>query len=333
MSAMPQQGAGQEAGNETGRPSGSRRPAHVPRLPGPRAHPLRWLWQQFVDSFAYWLFPCLCFLLPARAANTVARFLSGQAWLYRFHAENGRDNMAAVLKEGDPEQRLRTLRLVRFLDAVDAWHGHFSSDRRIARHLVSGPERWPEADSLVLLGTHLGPSTLFLRCLAAAGYTPRFVFRDIPRNWLFRSPVYYAHLRFRMAYLRRVCRGKEIRVPGGRDAVARSLGEPGVGLVLLLDAPAGHSRARALSLLGHRLPVDPRGLGMAVEKGATAALFAMTWDAASGKRVIEVSDAGSLSDRDATLARMGRFLDERLARDPAQWQLWTTAQAVLQQAD
>lgn len=294
---------------------------------------MRWFLRQFLDAFAYWLLPFLCFLLPVPVANGLARFVARRGWFFREPAANALANVSAVTPVSDPKAWKTTFRLVRFLDAVDTWHGRFSSDRRIARRLVTGPERWPEADSLVMLGTHLGPSTLFLRALAAAGYTPRFVFRDIPDDWRRRAPVYAAYLRFRVAYLEKVCRGREIRVPGGREAVAEALSEPGCALVLLLDAPAERPRGVALSVQGRALPIDPRGLGMAVEQGARAAFFAMHWDDATGRRVIEVTGAETLRDRDVTLARFQQLLDGWLERHPAQWQLWTTAQPVLGDAE
>jgi len=294
---------------------------------------VRWLQQQFLDLAAYWLLPFLCFLLPARTANALAGFVARRSWLFRIPTANALANASAVATVTDPTTWKATVRLVRFLDAVDTWHGMFSSDRRIARDLVTGPERWPETRPLVLLGTHLGPSTLFLRAVAAAGYTPRFVFRDIPGHWRSSAPVYHAYLRFRMAYLRKVCQGREIRVPGGREAVAEALNEPDCALVLLLDAPSERPGGASLSVLGGTLPVDSRGLGMAVACRATAAFFAMRWDEACGRRVIEVGDAAVLEDRDKTLVRMETFLGTWLDRHPAQWQLWATAQPVLGEAD
>jgi lauroyl/myristoyl acyltransferase len=294
---------------------------------------VRWLLQQLVDLAAYWLFPFLCFLLPARAANAMARFVTRQSWLFRTPTRNALANASMVMTVPDPSAWMTTTRLVRFLDAVDTWHGRFSSDRRIARSLITGPKHWPEATNLVFLGTHLGPGTLFLRAVAAAGYTPRFVFRDIPDIWRRSAPVYHAYLRFRIAYLRKVCRGQEIRVPGGAEAVAGALTEPGCALVLLSDAPAERPTGTVVSVFGRSLMIDPRGLGMAVERRATAVFFTVYWDAASSRRVIEVSEPKVLEDRDATLSQMEAHLGSLLERHPDQWQLWTTAQPVLAEAD
>ncbi len=294
---------------------------------------MRWLLRQGADLLAYWLLPLLCFVLPARAANAVARVMARRGWFFRAHAANALANVSRVAPVADPEAWKTTFRLVQFLDAVDTWHGHFSSDRRIARALVSGPEAWPEAGTVVMLGTHLGPGTLFLRCLAAAGWAPRFVFRDVPDAARRGAPVFHAYLRWRVAYLRKVCRGGEIRVPGGRDAVAAALDQPGGALVLLLDAPAERPCGTRLRLRGQALPIDPRGLQMVVDHGAPASLFVMRWDATLGRRRLEVTPAEPVTDCDQALTRMEAFLDEALASDSAQWQLWLTAEPVLAGGD
>ncbi len=294
---------------------------------------MRWLLRQVVDALAYWLLPALCFLLPAKVANALARIVSRWSWLFRAPTERALANASAVAPVPDDRAWKREFRLVQFLDAVDTWHGHFSSDRRIARELVTAPEAWPDSESVVMLGTHLGPGTLFLRCLASAGWRPMFVFRDIPEAGRRTAPVFHAYLRWRVAYLRKVCRGREIRVPGGRQAVADALVEAGGALVLLLDAPAERPREVTMAVQGRRLPVDTGGLDMAVARRATAALFAMTWDGASGRRVIELSPGFVLDDRDAALGRLEAFLEDHLGRHPAQWQLWSTAEPVLTASD
>lgn len=290
---------------------------------------MRWLLQQLQDALAYWLLPALCFALPARPAHGIARWVSGRRWLFRVHARRALENFQAVGDVEDAEAWQREFRLVRFLDAVDSWHGRFSSDRRIVRSLVQDPPAWPEPPVPAWLGTHLGPSTLFLRRLAAQGYQPRFVFRDLPSNLGRQAPVYHAYLRWRIAYLRRVCEGREIRVPGGRSAVAEALETPGVALVLLLDAPAERDRGTAFRVGDARLPIDPGGLGLAVERDVSGVMYTMAWDDALGRRVIRLAPVQRLEDRAAVLRDMEAHLAEALARHPAQWQLWLTARPVL----
>lgn len=293
---------------------------------------MRWLTQQLLDVLAYWLLPFLGFLLPARAAAVLARWASRQRWLYRIHVPRALENASRLGEIADPEAWQRRFRLVRFLDAVDSWHGRYSSDRRIAGSLVQDPPRWPEPPVSAWLGTHLGPSTLFLRRLAAQGYQPRFVFRDLPRDLGRQAPVYHAYLRWRIGYLRKVCEGREIRVPGGRQAVAEALETPGVALVLLLDAPAERDRGAEFRVGGARLPVDPGGLDLAVERGVRGILYTMAWDEASGRRVIHLEEPERLEARDDVLRQMEAYLGRVLERHPAQWQLWLTAQPVLSTA-
>ena len=290
---------------------------------------MRWLIQQLLDVVAYWLLPAICFALPARPANGIARWVSGQRWLFRVHAPRALRNFQALGEAQAPDAWQRRFRLVRFLDAVDSWHGRFSSDRRIERTLVQDPSAWPEPPVSAWLGTHLGPSTLFLRRLAAQGYQPRFVFRDLPPDLGRQAPVYNAYLRWRIGYLRKVCAGQEIRVPGGRGAVIEALETPGVALVLLLDAPAERDRGAEFSVGGARLPIDPGGLDLAVERKVRGVMYTMEWQDALGRRVIDLKPAECLEDRDAILRGMEAHLGEALARDPAQWQLWLTARPVL----
>lgn len=290
---------------------------------------MRWLWTQALDALAYWVLPFITFLLPARLAHGFARWLARRRWLYRNHAERALANVTATAPVDDPAAWQTTFRLVRFLDAVDCWHGRYSSDRRILAGLVTDPEQWPEAESLVLLGTHLGPSTLFLRRVAAAGYRPRFVFRDLPTSLRQEAPVYYAYLKWRVAYLSRVCEGREIRVPGGRAEVETALDETQTALILLIDAPSGARGSVALTVRGRRLPIDTGGLDLAVTRNAPGAFFAMFWDDEARRRVIEVSEARPMHDRNEILGEFEPFLERWLEAHPAQWQLWLTAQPVL----
>jgi hypothetical protein len=290
---------------------------------------MRWLLQQFLDVLAYWVLPAVCFALPAGPSNGLARWVSGQRWLFRVHTPRALQNFEALGEVQAPEAWMRRFRLVRFLDAVDSWHGRFSSDRRIVRSLVQDPPAWPEQPVAAWLGTHLGPSTLFLRRLAAQGYQPRFVFRDLPSDMGRQAPVYHAYLRWRIGYLRKVCEGREIRVPGGKPAVVEALETPGVALVLLLDAPSERDRGAEFRVGGARLPIDPGGLGLAVEREVRGVMYTMAWDDEQGRRVIRLTPAERLVDQDGILQQMEKILDDALARDPAQWQLWLTAQPVL----
>lgn len=289
---------------------------------------MRWILQQTLDLLAYWLLPFLCFLLPARPANALARFIAGRGWFFRRPAANALDNVSAILPVTDPEAWKAEFRLIQFLDAVDVWHGLFSSDRRITRHLVSVPESWPPPSRQIFLGSHLGPSTLVLRCMAAAGLKPAFIYRRAQSDLKGRAPVLHAYQRWRVRYLHKVCEGREVGTPGGRDAVRQLLAEPDCCLVLLIDAPSPRDHDVALEICSGRLPIDPRGISMAVEEGLLATPFVMFWDRASGRRKIELHSSTRLTDTDLTLQQMNGLIEQWVQTYPAQWQLWLTAQPV-----
>lgn len=294
---------------------------------------MRWILRQILDLLAYWLLPFVCFLLPAPWANRLARFIAAQGWFFRRPASNALANVTAIMPIADENAWKSEFRLVQFLDAVDVWHGRFSSDRRIARHLVTVPEAWPPVQRQIFLGSHLGPSTLMLRCMAAAGLKPAFIYRRAQSDLKRRAPVLHAYQRWRVRYLNRVCDGREVGTPGGRDAVERLLQAPDCCLILLVDAPSPREHGASLDICGGRMPIDPRGVSMAVANGLAATPFVMYWEQDSGRRRIELGATAPLTDTDLTLQQMNGLIDQWVRAHPAQWQLWLTAQPVFSEGD
>lgn len=289
---------------------------------------VRWILQQILDLLAYWLLPFVCFLLPARWANGLARFIAGRGWFFRRPAANALANVQAIMPVADEHAWKAEFRLVQFLDAVDVWHGRFSSDRRIARHLVITPENWPPVQRQIFLGSHLGPSTLILRCMAAAGLKPALIYRTAQNDLKTRAPVLHAYQRWRVGYVKRICEGREVGTPGGREAFRRVLESPDCCLILLVDAPSSKDLGVSLDIQGGRLPIDPRGVSTAVTEGLIATPFVMFWEQGSGRRKIELGASAALKDTDLTLSEMNGLIDQWVRAHPAQWQLWLTAQPV-----
>lgn len=292
-------------------------------------HVVRWLLQQVLDFLAYWLLPFVCFLLPARWANTLARFIASRGWFFRRAVTNALANVTAIMPVADEKAWKTEFRLVQFLDAVDAWHGRFSSDQRIVRHLVTMPEVWPPVQRQIFLGSHLGPSTLIMRCMAAAGLKPALIYRTAQSDLKRRAPVLHAYQRWRVGYVKKVCEGREVASPGGREAFERMLRAPDCCLILLVDAPASRDLGVSLDIQGGRLPIDPRGVSTAVSEGLVATPFVMLWDQASGRRRIELGVSAALTNTDLTLREMNGLIDQWVRAHPAQWQLWLTAQPVV----
>ncbi|KAA9131632.1 hypothetical protein F3N42_09975 [Marinihelvus fidelis] len=290
---------------------------------------MRWILRQCHDLAAYWLLPLLCFALPARGANVIIRAVGRSSLFYRGHVMHALRNAGEVLGDVDAESWAYTLRVVRFLDAVDAWHGRYSSTRRINETLVHGPESWPRVESIVMMGAHLGPATLSLRCMADAGLKPVIVYRDVTGEERRRAPLYHLYQVWRIRYLLRICTGGAIRVPGGSGALAEAIGRPGCAIVFVPDAPAASARGDKLKLLGHDLPINARGLDLVVASQAPAATFGMFWDDALGKRVLEVSEPVRFDDLDAAIGRVNAFVADLLDRHTAQWHLWATEIPVL----
>jgi len=294
---------------------------------------MRWLLRQLHDLLAYWLLPFACFALPVSLGNRLARFVARRGWFYNDRIDQALRNASEVLSIGDPERWKAQLRLLRLLDAIDVWHGRFSSDKRIAEKLVVDPPAWPEESSLVVLGSHVGLGALLLRRLASAGYRPRLIYRDLPPGGNRQAPVFYAYMAWRVAYMKRMGDGGGIAVPGGRERYEAALEEPGAAIVLLVDAPSNRPRGTSLRLWGHRLEVDARGLGMAVAAHARACHFSMYWDAQRQRRVIGLTAVRTLQTEQSALADSGDWLEELVEQHPEQWQLWLTLKPVLARED
>lgn len=290
---------------------------------------MRWIIQQILDFLAYWLLPFVCFLLPVRWANALARFIAARTWFFRRRVANGLTNARAVMPIADEKAWQKEIRLIQFLDAVDIWHGRFSSDKRIAHQLVTVPEVWPPVQRQIMLGSHVGTGTLIFRCLAAAGFKPAVIYRMIPRELLRRAPVLFAYLHWRLGYMKRMCEGREVGSPGGRDAFENRLRSPECCLILTIDAPSVKDRGVSLEILGARLPIDPRGISTAVAEGVMATPYVMYWDEESGRRKLELSPSTLMTDTDETVREMSRLIDQWVRAHPAQFQLWLTAQPVL----
>ncbi len=290
---------------------------------------MRWILRQCHDLTAYWAVPLLCFLLPTRAGNAVMRFTCRRNWFYRTHVENALRNADGVVEIGHPREWAYRVRITRFLDAVDVWHGRFSSDRRLARSLLTVEGEWPGTPSVVMVGTHAGPGTLSLRRLASGGFVPRFIYRDMTNAQLKRAPFLHAYQAARIRYMRWVSRDRAIRVPGGRKQVAEAIGEPGHALVLLPDAPAQSRRGDRLDLFGFSLPIDARGLEEAVTRGAPCSFFSMYWDDAKGRRIMHIRPPRVFRGLEEALDAYNDFLVATLSHAPAQWHLWAIHAPVL----
>lgn len=294
---------------------------------------MRWLRRQFKDLLAYWLLPFVCFALPAGPANSLAQFVARRDWLFKTLIENAERNAAMVTTIDDPAAWKTQLRLLRILDAVDVWHGFFSSDRRIERSLVSESFEWPKESSLLLMGTHVGLGALLMRRLASAGYRPRLIYRDLPPGFNRQAPVFHGYLMWRIAYMRKMGDQGGIAVPGGRDVYAEALKEPGAAIVSCIDAPADRPRGTVLRLWGQTLEFDARGLVMAVDQQVRACHFAMYWDGRLGRRVIELSEPRTLDDQAQALADYADHVRRQVEGHSGQWHLWFADHQVLATED
>lgn len=300
-------------------------------MSGPLRRSGRWLARQGRDAVVVWLLPFVAFCLPARLGHGLLAWFSRREWLYRERTERALRQARRFQPPADEASWKATFRMTVLIDAVDLWHGFFSTDRRLRRRLVDGPERWPGAEEgVVFIGVHLGTGTLMMRALRMAGFQPRIIYRGtLDRAILRHSPLLYAYMKLRIHYMRRVCGGKAIRVGGAGKRLKRSVTTPGVGVLLVVDAPVSETSPTRLRLLGRELPVSRKGLDIVAEERARYAFFSMVWDGARRRRVLTVGPARTAAPGDALLHESEAWVADQVARFGAQWQLWPAAGTVL----
>lgn len=277
----------------------------------------------------YLVLPFLAFLMPAGLADRFTGWICRRGWLYRTELDLALANAEPVGAVDDPEAWSAMFRRVRFIDAVDVWHGLFSSTRRLNR-LVERDGVWPAETSFIAVGTHVGPGTLVLRMMREAGVTPQFVFRAIPPEWKRQVPALYAYTALRIRYIRRQCAGREIEVPRQRDRVGAAMEADDAALVLLVDAPGHSTHAHAVSLFGHRLITARRGLELAQSKQSRFVFYTLTLDPDTGRRRLELGSPRTFADDAALIAASSDFVTSVVEGAPAQWQLWSTPEQLLE---
>ena len=290
-----------------------------------------WCLRQLRDLLIYFLLPLLCFLLPVRWAERLQFHLAGSSWFFRGLTRAAWTNALEFGVQMPEADWKRQYRLMHLLDAVDLWHGLFSSDRRIRERLVTVSGNWPDpAQGAVFLGTHLGVGTLLMRVLAAAGFAPRLIYRgELDRAHLGPTPVLYYYMKLRLYYMIRVCKGQAIRVGGAGLKLRDSMNQAHVGVIMVADSPLGAEVPDRLPVLGKFLPVPRRGLDMLAQAQATFVPYNMVWDPARRQRVLELLPADRETDPEQMFARYAEHATDALARYGPQWRLWQVAHQVL----
>ncbi|MGH8034644.1 MAG: hypothetical protein ACREO9_05415, partial [Lysobacterales bacterium] len=245
--------------------------------------------RQAGDLLTYILLPLGCSVLPYIWGQSLICTIAQRAWLLKARSEAAVQVAREHLAVDDEAQWKTRWRLTELFEARDLWFSMLGRSKVLTGSVRK--EGMPVAmDRLVLLGMHWGPSVLALQLFRDAGLAPRFVYRKVALDILWRTPFHYLYLKLLVAYIRRICAGRDITVPGARSELIVALNEPGTPVVLL-DAPIttkGHFiRGKVVGL---EADFYRDGLDLLVAGQARCVLFVLGMDP-GGNNVLSCKEA------------------------------------------
>jgi hypothetical protein len=214
-------------------------------------------------------------------------------------------------------------RLTELIEPRDLWFSMLGRGKVLARAVRQ--QGMPAlADNLVLIGMHWGPSVLALQLFYDAGHAPRFVYRSVSPEIRRSTPFHYLYLRLLVAYIRRICAGHDIVVPGARRELETAQREPG-SPVILLDAPTTRS-ARSIKVKVGNLEAEfsRDGAEQLVAGKSLCVLYSLGMDD-SGANVLNCGAPFVPDSAEQLMQRFADLLFRSIGKDSAQWRLWHAA--------
>jgi hypothetical protein len=279
--------------------------------------------RQAGDFLTYILLPLCCVVLPYAVGQALIQRIAQRAWLLKTRSLAALASAQRFIPVQDEAGWKARWRLVELTEARDSWF--FMAGRR--RKLLSSVRQqgMPVAtDRLVLIGMHWGPSILALPLFRDAGLAPRFVYRQVGPDIRRAAPFNYLYLCMQVRFIRSVCAGRDITVPGALKQLEAAAAEPGTP-VILLDAPTTRPDRSILTAVGDLVvEFNSDGPEWLVTGNSTVVLYSLGFNAA-GVRELRCSEPFTPESTQALMQQFSHFMAQHLADDSAQWRLWHAA--------
>lgn len=279
--------------------------------------------RQAGDFLTYILLPLCCVVLPYAAGQRLIRNIARRAWLLAARSAAALDSALRFVEVKDEARWKARWRLVELAEARDLWF--FMAGRRKAPlRSVCQQGMPPVTNRLVLIGMHWGPSVLALQLFRDAGLAPRFVYRKVSPDIRRAAPFHYLYLRLLVRYIRTVCAGRDITVPGALKQLEAAATEPGTP-VILLDAPTTRPDRSVKAQVGDLVAeFSSDGPEWLVTGKSTVVLYSLGFNTAGASELRCSKPARPESIR-ALMLQFGHFMGQHLEEDSAQWRLWHAA--------
>ena len=273
------------------------------------------------------LLPRAVAALPWRFGHRVARMLARMPALYR-EPVSAATRVAERYGWCDDARRFaREQRALRLVDHADLYLSLHQGQHVRAAHVERVGE-WPGGNSPVLAITvHWGVGLFGIASLADTGRRIACLSTRLDEAHVRHDPVLLRYGRTRLAEVERVAGAKLVYAGGGARAFLRAL-ERGESLLALIDVPpdavgGGHP----VRLLDRRALLPVGLVKLAERTGLPVVFFAVELDAATGNRIVRVSESFVVTDRDVAMQRLADELDHCIRRSPPAWTFWPFADA------
>jgi hypothetical protein len=279
--------------------------------------------RQAGDFLTYILLPLCCALLPYAWGQAVISTIARRGWLLEARSAAALAMAQRFVPVANEHRWKVRWRLTELIEPRDLWFSMLGRGKVLARAVRQ--QGMPElADNLVLIGMHWGPSVLALQLFYDAGHAPRFVYRQVNHEIRRSTPIHYLYLRLLVAYIRRVCAGREIVVPGARRELETAQREPG-SPVILLDAPTTRSgRSIKLKVGNLEAEFNRDGAEQLVAGKSHCVLYSLGMDD-SGANVLNCSEPFAPDSAEQLMQRFAGLMFRSIGKDSAQWRLWHAA--------
>jgi len=279
--------------------------------------------RQAGDFLTYILLPLCCVVLPYAMGQILIRRIAHGGWLLNARSAAALDSARRFVHVADEAGWKARWRLVELTEARDLWLTMAGRRGVLVRslHQVGQPQA---TDRLVLIGMHWGPSVLALQLFRDAGLAPRFVYRQVSPDIRRAAPFHYFYLRLLVRYIRKVCAGRDITVPGALKQLEAAATEPGTP-VILLDAPTTRSGRSIMAPVGGltaELSCD--GAEWLANGKSLVVLYSLGMNAA-GINELKCSKPVQPESAQELMRQFGQFMAQHLEEDSAQWRLWHAA--------
>jgi hypothetical protein len=279
--------------------------------------------RQLGDFLTFVLFPLFCLFTPYRIGQAMLLLITRRGWLLGARSEHALQQARRFVTIDDETSWKQRWRLVEMMEARDMWLMSFGRARTISKRVRL--ENLPSAQQgLVLLGLHWSPTAVVLQIFREAGLGPRLVHRVIDNELRSVVPFQWIYSKVNIRFIRQVCAGRGIEVPGARRKLLAALAEPG-SPVVVLDAPTTREgRSIPAKVLGLDVEFNPEGPELMAAGGAKCVHYWLELDA-DGERLLRCGDISQPQTAEQLVSEFTGFMSSVLASDSAKWRLWHVA--------